>query len=307
MSYETLPRSSTWSEWLASEDVTSSRQAFAKRLYWSGIYFMSNPLAVIGFAIVLMLVIVAVFAPYIATHDPIAQQLTDALKPPSGAHWFGTDELGRDIFSRVIYGARITLYIVVLVSIIVGPIGLAIGMVAGYFGGWTERILMRVTDVFLSFPSLILALAFAAALGPGLVNAVIAIALTAWPPIARLARAETLTIRGADYVAAARLTGASSPRILIGQVMPMCLPSVVVRLTLNMAAIILTAAGLGFLGLGAQPPLPEWGAMTSAGRRFMLESWWVVTMPGSAILVVSLAFNLFGDGLRDLLDPRRAQ
>lgn len=307
MSYETLPRSSTWSEWLASEEVTSSRQALAKRLYWSGIDFMSNPLAVIGFAIVLMLVIVAVFAPYIATHDPIAQQLTDALKPPSGAHWFGTDELGRDIFSRVIYGARITLYIVVLVSIIVGPIGLAIGMVAGYFGGWTERILMRVTDVFLSFPSLILALAFAAALGPGLVNAVIAIALTAWPPIARLARAETLTIRGADYVAAARLTGASSPRILIGQVMPMCLPSVVVRLTLNMAAIILTAAGLGFLGLGAQPPLPEWGAMTSAGRRFMLESWWVVTMPGSAILVVSLAFNLFGDGLRDLLDPRRAQ
>jgi peptide/nickel transport system permease protein len=307
MSNETLSRTATWSEWLASQEVTSSRQALAQRLYWSGIDFMSNPLAVIGFAIVLLLVIVAAFAPYIATHDPIAQQLTEALKPPSSAHWFGTDELGRDIFSRVIYGARITLYIVVLVSIIVGPIGLAIGMVAGYFGGWTERILMRVTDVFLSFPSLILALAFAAALGPGLVNAVIAIALTAWPPIARLARAETLTIRGADYVAAARLTGASSPRILVGQVLPMCLPSVVVRLTLNMAAIILTAAGLGFLGLGAQPPLPEWGAMTSAGRRFMLESWWVVTMPGSAILVVSLAFNLFGDGLRDLLDPRRAQ
>jgi peptide/nickel transport system permease protein len=307
MSNETLPSASTWSEWLASQEVTSSRQALAQRVYWSGIDFMSNPLAVIGFAIVLLLVIVAAFAPSIATHDPIAQQLTEALKPPSSAHWFGTDELGRDIFSRVIYGARITLYIVVLVSIIVGPIGLAIGMVAGYFGGWTERILMRVTDVFLSFPSLILALAFAAALGPGLVNAVIAIALTAWPPIARLARAETLTIRGADYVAAARLTGASSPRILVGQVLPMCLPSVVVRLTLNMAAIILTAAGLGFLGLGAQPPLPEWGAMTSAGRRFMLESWWVVTMPGSAILVVSLAFNLFGDGLRDLLDPRRAQ
>jgi peptide/nickel transport system permease protein len=307
MSNETLSRTATWSEWLASQEVTSSRQALAQRLYWSGIDFMSNPLAVIGFAIVLLLVIVAAFAPYIATHDPIAQQLTEALKPPSSAHWFGTDELGRDIFSRVVYGARITLYIVVLVSIIVGPIGLAIGMVAGYFGGWTERILMRVTDVFLSFPSLILALAFAAALGPGLVNAVIAIALTAWPPIARLARAETLTIRGADYVAAARLTGASSPRILVGQVLPMCLPSVVVRLTLNMAAIILTAAGLGFLGLGAQPPLPEWGAMTSAGRRFMLESWWVVTMPGSAILVVSLAFNLFGDGLRDLLDPRRAQ
>jgi peptide/nickel transport system permease protein len=163
---------------------------------------------------------------------------------------------------------------------------------------------MRITDLFLSFPSLILTLAFVAAMGPGLDHAVLAIALTSWPPIARLARAETLTVRSSDYVAAARLQGASPARIIARHIVPMCLSSVVVRLTLNMAAVILTAAGLGFLGLGAQPPTPEWGAMTSTGRQYMLDSWWVVTMPGIAILLVSLAFNLFGDGLRDVFDPR---
>jgi peptide/nickel transport system permease protein len=302
-----VSRHPTFAEWIAAEEPSSSRQATAQRIYWSAVSFFGNPLTMIGLLIIVLLVLMAALAPFIATHDPIAQNLMQALKPPSAEHWLGTDELGRDIFSRIVYGARITLYIVALVSIIVGPIGLLIGMAAGYFGGWTDRILMRVTDLFLSFPSLILALAFAAALGPGLENAVIAIALTAWPPIARLARAETLTVRGTDYIAAAKLTGASDLRILVGQILPMCVPSVIVRLTLNMAGIILTAAGLGFLGLGAQPPLPEWGAMTSAGRRFMMESWWVVTMPGSAILIVSLAFNLFGDGLRDLLDPRQRQ
>ncbi|WEX11098.1 nickel transporter permease [Chelativorans sp. AA-79] len=297
----------TFSAWIAAEEPASSRQATAQRFYWSAVNFFANPLTVIGLLILLVLALMAALAPLIATHDPIAQNLTQALKPPSAEHWLGTDELGRDIYSRIVFGARITLYIVTLVSVIVGPIGLLIGMAAGYFGGWTDRILMRITDLFLSFPSLILALAFAAALGPGLENAVIAIALTAWPPIARLARAETLTVRNTDYIAAAKLTGASPLRILVGQILPMCVPSVVVRLTLNMAGIILTAAGLGFLGLGAQPPSPEWGAMTSAGRRFMMESWWVVTMPGSAILIVSLAFNLFGDGLRDLLDPRQRQ
>jgi peptide/nickel transport system permease protein len=292
-------------DWLHSNEITSSRQASAQRFYWGALSFFFNPLAVIGLIIVLALIAMAVFAPWVATHDPLAQNLRNALQPPSAANWFGTDDLGRDIYSRVVHGSRITLYIVMLVSIIVAPIGLLVGMTAGYFGGWADRILMRITDIFLSFPSLILALAFAAALGPGLENAVIAIALTAWPPIARLARAETLTVRGADYVAAAQLTGASSVRVLLGQILPMCIPSVVVRITLNMAGIILTAASLGFLGLGAQPPSPEWGAMTSSGRRFMIDSWWVVTMPGSAILVVALAFNLFGDGLRDLLDPRR--
>ncbi|WP_375142751.1 nickel transporter permease [Pelagibacterium sp. 26DY04] len=305
MSSSQIPMS--WREYLSSDTITSSRQATVQRVYWGVLSFLSNPLAVFGLAIIVVLGIMAIFAPWIATHNPLEQNLSAALQPPSGENWLGTDEYGRDIYSRIVYGSRISLYIVVLVSVIVAPIGLMIGMAAGYFGGWTDRILMRITDIFLSFPSLILALAFAAALGPGIENAVIAIALTAWPPIARLARAETLTTRAADYIAAAKVSGASSLRILLRHVLPICIPSVVVRTTLNMSGIMLTAAGLGFLGLGAQPPSPEWGAMTSAGRRFMIDSWWVVTMPGMAILLVALAFNLFGDGLRDMLDPRQSR
>ena len=214
------------------------------------------------------------------------------------------DELGRDVYTRIVHGSRITLLIVLLVAIIAAPVGLAVGTVAGYFGGWIDTILMRTTDVFLSFPGLVLALAFVAALGPGIENAIIAVSLTAWPPIARLARAETLTIRNSDYISAVRIQGASNWRIIFKHISPMCIPSVVVRITLNMAGIILTAAGLGFLGLGAQPPSPEWGAMLSSGRIYMFESWWIAAMPGTAILIASLGFNLFGDGLRDVLDPR---
>jgi peptide/nickel transport system permease protein len=263
-----------------------------------------NPLTVAGLAVVLLLVLVAIFAPLIARYTPIAQDLTYALKPPSAQHWFGTDEYGRDIFSRIVYGSRITLYIIALVTVVVGPVGLAVGTISGYFGGWVDTVFMRITDIFISFPGLVLALAFVAALGPGLDHAIIAIALTAWPPIARLARAETLSLRKADFVAAAQLQGASPARIIVRHIVPMCLSSVIVRLTMNMAGVILTAAGLGFLGLGAQPPMPEWGAMISAGRRYMLECWWLVAMPGAAIMMVSLAFNLLGDGLRDVLDPR---
>ncbi|MNH02126.1 putative D,D-dipeptide transport system permease protein DdpC [compost metagenome] len=252
----------------------------------------------------LLLVVVAAFAPWIATHDPVIQNLANALQAPSAAHWFGTDEYGRDIFSRLVYGARITLYIIALVTVIVGPIGLFIGTVSGYFGGVVDTVFMRVTDIFISFPSLVLALAFIAALGPGLEHAVVAIALTSWPPIARLARAETLSLRKADFVVAVELQGASSTRIILRHIVPMCLSSVIIRLTMNMAGIILTAAALGFLGLGAQAPLPEWGAMISTGRRYMLECWWLVAVPGAAIMLVSLAFNLLGDGLRDILDPR---
>ncbi|MDQ0134454.1 peptide/nickel transport system permease protein [Neorhizobium galegae] len=266
-----------------------------------------EPLGMIGFIILAILVLVAVFAPLIAPYDPAAQTLSDALQPPSLAHLAGTDEFGRDIFSRLVHGTRITIQTVLSVSVIVGPIGLVIGVVAGFFGGRTDAILMRATDIVLSFPSLILALAFAAALGAGLGTAIVAISLTAWPPIARLARAEALVVRNADYVAAARLYGASPLRILFLYIAPMCIPSVIVRLTLNMAGIILTAASLGFLGLGAQPPLPEWGAMISSGRKFMLDYWWVAVMPGVAILLTSLAFNIAGDTLRDLLDPRHAR
>jgi peptide/nickel transport system permease protein len=263
-----------------------------------------NAAAMAGLAILAVLVIAALAAPLLTTHDPFAQDLSRRLTPPSAAHWFGTDDLGRDIYSRVVHGSRITLYIATLAALIAGPLGLIVGAASGYFGGWTDIVLMRLVDVFLSFPALILALAFVAALGPGIENAVIAISLAAWPPIARLARAEALTVRKADYVAAARLAGASHWRLVTRHIAPMCVPSVVIRVTLNMAGIILTAAGLGFLGLGAQPPSPEWGAMLSTGRQFMLTNWWMATAPGMAILLVSLAFNLFGDGLRDVLDPR---
>ncbi|WP_436893004.1 ABC transporter permease [Siccibacter turicensis] len=263
-----------------------------------------NPLTAIGGGIVLLLLIVAVFAPWIAPYHPLVQDLNNTLQPPDATHWFGTDEFGRDIFSRLVYGSRITLYIVLLVSITVGPLGLLLGVTAGYFGGKIDTVLMRVTDIFISFPSLVLALAFVAALGPGLEHVVIAIAITAWPPIARLARAETLSLRQADFISAVRLQGASSARVLWRHIVPLCLPSVIIRITMNMAGIILTAAGLGFLGLGAQPPQPEWGAMISSGRTYMMECWWVVTIPGLAILINSLAFNFLGDGLRDILDPR---
>ena len=181
------------------------------------------------------------------------------------------------------------------------------GTIAGYAGGWTDAVLMRLTDIFLAFPKLILALAFVAALGPGIENAVIAIAITSWPPYARIARAETLTVRNSDYIKAVEIMGASPTRIVLRHVMPLCISSLIVRVTLDMAGIIIIAAGLGFLGLGAQPPLPEWGAMIASGRRFILDQWWVAAMPGMAILAVSLGFNLLGDGLRDALDPRGEQ
>ncbi len=268
-------------------------------------FLIRQPTSAFGLIVLGVLILTAIFAPLIATHDPYVQDLNNVLAAPGNGHLFGTDELGRDIFSRLVWGARITLTIIFLVTIVVGPLGLLVGTTSGYFGGRFDTVMMRITDIFLSFPSLILSLAFVAALGPSLNNAIIAIGLTSWPPIARLARAETMTFRKADYIAAARLQGASPMRIILKSIVPMCLPSVMIRLTLNMATVILTAAGLGFLGLGAQPPLPEWGAMIATGRRYMIDSWWLVTFPGLAILTVSLAFNLLGDGLRDALDPKQ--
>jgi peptide/nickel transport system permease protein len=206
--------------------------------------------------------------------------------------------------ARIAYGTRITLLIIVLVSLIAGPLGLLVGITAGYFGNRVDRLLMRITDIFMAFPRLLLALAVAAALGPGLENAIIAIAITSWPPYARLARAEALTVRRTDYIAAIRLKGSSAWRILVYHVAPLCLPSLLVRLTFDMAGVILIAAGLGFLGLGAQPPAPEWGTMVATGRDFLTDQWWVATIPGGAIFIASLGFSLLGDGLRDILDPR---
>ena len=293
-------------DWLLSDRPGSRRQARMGQAYRTWLAFRSNRLAMVGLGIVLLLIVMAIFADVIAPYDPLigGDLRTERLLPPSWEHWMGTDEQARDIWSRLVYGSRLTLMVVALVAVIATPIGLLVGTTAGYFGGWVDTVLMRLTDIFLAFPRLVLALAFVAALGPGIENAIIAIALTSWPPYARLARAETLTIRDADYIAAIRLQGARAPRIIWGHVVPLCLSSVVVRVTLDMAGIILTAAGLGFLGLGAQPPQPEWGAMIASGRRFLIDSWWVATMPGVAILIVSLGFNLLGDGLRDVLDPK---
>ncbi|MBB4124191.1 nickel transporter permease [Martelella radicis] len=305
MTLETAsPQKQSLHQWLLDDDFKSKKQAILHRWYVGLLVLLENPVAAIGLVIVIALLLIAAFAPLLATHNPYLQDLSTTLLPPSSEYWLGTDELGRDVFSRLIYGARTTLYITVLVTVIVAPVGFLIGAISGYVGGVLDVVLMRLTDIFLAFPPLVLALAFSASLGPGLENAVFAIALTVWPPIARLARAETLTVRNADYVAAAELQGARLPRILWRHLVPVCLPSIIVRLTLNMSSVILTAAGLGFLGLGAQPPIAEWGSMAAAGRQYLLDAWWMTTFPGIAILMVSLAFNLLGDGLRDALDPR---
>jgi peptide/nickel transport system permease protein len=304
MTDQIVPQSG-WRAWLTSDTPTSRRQAKLSSWYQGWLSFRGNPMAMFGLGILVFLILIAIFAPILAPHDPLAQDLGNRLKPlGESGHLLGTDSLGRDILSRLIYGARITLYIVILVAAIAPVVGLFIGTVAGYTGGIVDTILMRVTDIFLAFPRLVLALAFVAALGAGIENAVIAIALTAWPPYARIARAETLTIRNSDYISAVRLQGAGPLRIITKHIWPLCLSSLIVRVTLDMAGIILAAAGLGFLGMGAQPPTPEWGAMISEGRRFILDHWWVATMPGLAIFTVSLAFNLLGDGLRDVLDPK---
>lgn len=292
-------------DWLLDENPETRMQARAGQVYRTSRALLRNPLATLGLVIILLLIAVAALAPWIAPYSPIEGALTSRLMPPSSLHWMGTDELGRDILSRVIHGARITLYIVLLVAVLSAPLGLVLGAVSAYFGGWVDRVLMGVTDIFLSMPRLILALAFVAALGPGIGNAVIAITITAWPVYARLARAETLMIRNSDFIAAVRMLGGSHWRIIARHILPLCLSSTIVRVTLDMAGIILTAAGLGFIGLGAQPPAPEWGAMISRGRTFILDQWWVATMPGFAIVIVSLGFCLFGDGLRDVLDPRQ--
>ena len=293
--------------WLTDQNPASRRQAKLGQMWLAWLRIRRNRLAMAGLIIVGILFLVALLAPWIAPHDPFVQNLGNRLKPPgTPGYWLGTDDFGRDILSRIIHGARITLYIIALVAVTAPVLGLLVGTVAGYFGGWIDAVLMRLTDIFLAFPRLILALALVAVMGPGIENAVLAIALTAWPPYARVARAETLTVRNSDYIAAIRLQGASAPRIIAGHVVPMCLPSVIIRVTLDMAGVILIAAGLGFLGLGVQPPMPEWGAMISAGRKYLFEQWWVATMPGLAIFIVSLGFNLLGDGLRDVLDPRNS-
>ncbi len=262
-----------------------------------------SPLTITGSAIVLGLVLVAILAPLLAPHDPIQMNLDARLQAPSLQNLLGTDELGRDILSRIIYGTRIALKIMVIVLIIDLPVGVLLGIVAGFFGGWIDDVIMRIADVFMAFPRLILALAIGAALGPNLVNTMVAIAITLWPTYARLARSETLSIKERTFIEAETSIGTPKYKILFSQILPLCMSTTIIRATLDMGNVIRIAAGMSFLGLGAQAPTPEWGLMVSTGRSFMVTQWWVPTFPGLAILIAVFGFNLLGDGIRDIADP----
>jgi len=268
-----------------------------------------DPLTVAGLSIVSLMLALSVLAPWITPYprDVIAVHPSDRLQPPSWGHWFGTDELGRDILSRVVFGTRISLRVGSLVVALALAIGLPLGLVAGTYGGVLDEILMRVTDVFLSFPPLLLAMAISAILGASLVNVMIAIAIAWWPWYARLVRAEAVSLRERAYVEAARAAGASWSRIIWRHILPNSVAPVVVQASMDFGSVILTSASLSFLGLGAQSPTPEWGLMINIGRTFFLTHWWIVTFPGLAILVAVLGFNLTGDGLREILDPRAAR
>ena len=257
-----------------------------------------------GAAIVLFLVFISVFAPYVAPYDPLKQTLSDALKAPSVSYYFGTDEVGRDIFSRIIYGTRISLR-VGLISVGIGClIGVLLGLIAGYYGGHVDNLLLRLMDIWLAFPGILLALAIIAVLGPSLLNVMIAVGLSAVPRYVRITRGSVLSVREMDYVLSARAVGCGSVKIMGRHILPNVMPSIIVFATLGVATAILTAAALSFVGLGAQPPIPEWGAMLTVGRQFIRQAWWVTTFPGLAIMITVLGINLLGDGLRDALDPR---
>lgn len=263
-----------------------------------------NPSAVVGFAVIATMLLMAVLAPVLAPHDPIRISLSERLSAPSAHHLFGTDELGRDIFSRIMYGARISLRIGILVIAIAGGIGTFIGAVSGFFGRRTDNLIMRCMDVILSFPPLVLAMALAAALGPNLNNAIIAVAFVMIPKFARLVRGEAMVVREKPFISSARVSGASNIWIISHHVVPNCLSSVIVLGTLVLGDTILVASSLSFIGLGAQPPSPEWGAMIAVGRKFLMDQWWYATFPGLFILLTVIGFNIFGDALRDILDPR---
>jgi len=293
---------------LGGDAASLYRQPGALREFWR--YFSENRGAVIGVVFLCLVVVVAVFAPLVAPYEPGEQFRTFLLQPPAwqeGGSWafpLGTDAVGRDMLSRLIFGSRYSLFVGLVVVAISLAGGVLLGVIAGFARGFLDNVIMRTMDVILAFPSLLLALVLVAILGPGLVNAMIAIAVSYQPHYVRLARAAVLNERTKDYVTAARVAGASLPRLMFVTVLPNCLAPLIVQAALSFSNAILDAAALGFLGMGAQPPTPEWGTMLADAREFILRAWWVVTFPGLAILVVVLAINLVGDGLRDALDPK---
>jgi peptide/nickel transport system permease protein len=268
----------------------------------------ANPLLVVGGLAVLVIVALALLAPALASFPGDAGSATHpfaVLHPPSARHWFGTDQVGRDVLSRVLYGARISPLVAVIVLAIACVIGIPLGIAAGYFGGWVDEVIMRVTDIFLAFPSLLLALALAAVLPTSLTSLTIAIAVTWWPWYTRLIRGQAASVAGRPYVDSCRALGVPRWRIILRHVLPNSITPLIVQVSLDVGGVILTASALSFLGLGAQDPTPDWGLMVSEGQTYFTTDWWVVTFPGIAILLTAFAFNLLGDGLRDLLDPKR--
>jgi len=263
-----------------------------------------NPLSAVGLTLSAAFILMAIAAPLLAPHDPLAMDPSKRLAAPSALHWFGTDDGGRDILARVIYGTRSSLLTALGILSLASLIGTSIGLAAGYFGGWVDETLMRITDMFLAFPALVLAMGLAAALGPSLFNAMLATAVVWWPWYARLVRGQALHLKNEAFVEAARVAGASGLRIAVRHILRNCLTPIIVQMSLDIGYAILTLASLSFIGLGAQPPTPEWGSMVSIGRDYFLDQWWIVTFPGLAIFVSVMAFNLLGDGLQESLSPR---
>ena len=274
---------------------------------WRGL--RANPLLAVGAVTAAAILVVAVAAPLLAPFPGDASTATHpflVLRPPSARHLFGTDQVGRDVFSRVLYGARISPLVALIVLLTACVIGIPLGVAAGYFGGWVNEVIMRVTDVFLAFPSLLLALALAAVLPPSLTSLTIAIAATWWPWYARLVRGQAASVAGRAYIDSCRVLGIRPWRIILRHVLPNSVTPLIVQVSLDVGGVILTASALSFLGLGAQDPTPDWGLMVAEGQNYFTTDWWVVTFPGIAILVTAFAFNLIGDGLRDLMDPKRS-
>jgi peptide/nickel transport system permease protein len=265
---------------------------------------LQEPTTVAGLALLAVFVLLALTASLISAYDPLFQNISASLTPPSPAYPLGTDKLGRDILSRMLYGARISLWVGLAVVLSAGAFGSLVGLIAGYLGGWVDEMLMRVTDIFFAFPSLILAMAIAGALGPSLQNALIAVAVVSWPVYARLIRSQVLVLREQEFVQAARAVGVAGPTVLFPHLLPNTVAPLLVQASFDMGATILAVAGLSFFGFGAQPPTPEWGVMISEGRNYITTQWWLTAVPAAGILLLVAAFNLVGDGLRDLLDPR---
>lgn len=273
------------------------------RLATSLRFLRRNPLVLLGLAIFLAWLFISVAAPWIAPYDPLKQDIVARLQPPSPEHWFGTDQLGRDVFSRVLYGGRLSLPAGILVIVVAGVIGTLMGALAGFIGGWFDEGTMRLTEVFMAFPTIILAMAIAAALGPSLVNAVIAMVVVWWPNYARIVRSLVISVKSQEYVEAAHALGAPRGRVLWRTVLPNCLAPAVVLATIDLGNAILVFAGLSFLGLGPDPTTPEWGRMVADGIQYF-DQWWIAAFAGLAIFTVVMAFNFVGDGIRDALDPR---